>query len=94
MWLVFIVIICSTMITSVPNTTDVVSSNLDQGEVYNIISSSLSVTGQWFSPVSSINKTDRHDITEILLKVALKQKKQTKITRQIWQADRWNSGFG
>jgi len=31
------------------------------------------VTGQWFSPgtpVSSINKTDRHDITEILLKVA------------------------
>ena len=29
---------------------------------------------QWFSPctpVSSINKTDRHDITEILLKVAL-----------------------
>ena len=25
----------------------------------------------WFSPVSSINKTDRHDITEILLKVAL-----------------------
>jgi hypothetical protein len=32
------------------------------------------VTGQWFSPgppVSSTNKTDRHDITEILLKVAL-----------------------
>jgi hypothetical protein len=32
------------------------------------------VTGQWFSlgpPVSSINKTDRNDITEILLKVAL-----------------------
>ena len=31
-------------------------------------------TGRWlspFSPVSSINKTDRHDITEILLKVAL-----------------------
>ena len=27
--------------------------------------------GRWFSPVSSINKTDRHDITEILLKVAL-----------------------
>ena len=28
----------------------------------------------WFSPgipVSSINKTDRHDVTEILLKVAL-----------------------
>jgi hypothetical protein len=33
------------------------------------------VAGQWFSPgtlVSSTNKTDRHDITEILLKVALK----------------------
>ena len=32
------------------------------------------VTGGWFSPgtpVSSINKTDRHDMTEILLKVAL-----------------------
>jgi hypothetical protein len=28
-------------------------------------------TGWWFTPVSSINKTDRHDITEILLKVAL-----------------------
>ena len=31
-------------------------------------------TGWWFSlgaPVSSINKTERHDITEILLKVAL-----------------------
>jgi hypothetical protein len=29
------------------------------------------VTGRWFSPVSSINKTDHHDKTEILLKVAL-----------------------
>jgi len=32
------------------------------------------VTDQWFSPdttVSSTNKTDRHDIIEILLKVAL-----------------------
>jgi hypothetical protein len=32
------------------------------------------VAGQWFSsgaPVSSTNKTDCHDITEILLKVAL-----------------------
>ena len=31
-------------------------------------------TSQWFSPgtlISSNNKTDRHDITEILLKVAL-----------------------
>jgi hypothetical protein len=33
------------------------------------------VTGRWFSqgtPVSFTNKTDRHDITEILSKVALK----------------------
>jgi hypothetical protein len=28
-------------------------------------------TGHWFSPLSSTNKTDCHDITEILLKVAL-----------------------
>jgi hypothetical protein len=38
------------------------------------------VTGRWFSlgpPVSSTNKTDRHDITEILLKVALNTIKQT-----------------
>jgi hypothetical protein len=34
----------------------------------------LLATGQWFSPgnpVSSTNKTDHHDITEQLLKVAL-----------------------
>jgi hypothetical protein len=34
----------------------------------------LIATGQWFSsgtPVSPTNKTDHHDITEILLKVAL-----------------------
>jgi hypothetical protein len=38
------------------------------------------VTGRWFSlgtPVSSTNKTDRHDITEISLKVALSTIKQT-----------------
>jgi hypothetical protein len=29
------------------------------------------------TPVSSTNKTDRHDITEILLKVALNTIKQT-----------------
>jgi hypothetical protein len=27
--------------------------------------------GRWFSSVFSTNKTDRHDITEILLKVVL-----------------------
>jgi len=29
------------------------------------------VAVRWLSSVSSINKTDRHDITEILLKVVL-----------------------
>jgi len=35
------------------------------------------MAGRWFSPgtpVSSINKTDRHDIDEILLKLALNTK--------------------
>jgi hypothetical protein len=31
----------------------------------------IDLAGRWFSPVSSSNKTHRHDITEILLKVAL-----------------------
>ena len=38
------------------------------------------VAGQWFSPgtpVSSTNKTDRHEIAEILLKVALNTINQT-----------------
>jgi len=38
-------------------------------------------TGRWCSPgtaVSSTNKTDRHDISEILLKVALSTIKQIK----------------
>ena len=68
---------------SVPITTDVMSLNLDL-EVYNIMWYSLSVTslvtGRWFSPgppVSSTNKTDCHDIAEILLKVALNTIKQT-----------------
>jgi hypothetical protein len=39
-------------------------------------------TGRWFStgtPVSSTNQTDRHDITEILLKVALNTINQPNI---------------
>jgi hypothetical protein len=53
--------------------------NLAHGEVYSIqlyvinFASDL-VTVLWFSlgpPVSTIDKTDRHDITEIMLKVAL-----------------------
>jgi hypothetical protein len=38
-------------------------------------------TGRWFSkgsPVSSTNKTDCHDITEILLRVGLNTIKQLK----------------
>jgi hypothetical protein len=38
--------------------------------------------GQWFSlgtPASSTIKTGRHDIAEILLKVALKHQKSNKI---------------
>ena len=45
-------------------------------------------TGQWFSPgppVSSNNKNDCHDITEILLKVALNTIKQTKLNIQYMQ---------
>ena len=66
---------------SVPITTKVVSSNPVHGEVYSIqhyvikikFDNDLRQVGG-FSPgplVSSTNKTDRHDITEILLKVAL-----------------------
>jgi hypothetical protein len=64
---------------SVPITIDVVSSNLNQGEVHNIMWSSLLVTcdRSWLSPVFSTNKIDRHDTTEILLKVALNTIKQT-----------------
>ena len=57
----------------------VVSSNPAHGEVYSIQNyvvkfvSELPQVGCFFpgTPVSSTNKTDRHDITEILLKVTL-----------------------
>jgi hypothetical protein len=50
--------------------TDVVSSKLDQGDVYNIMWYSLSVTcGR--SVVSSSTTIDCYEIAEILLKVAL-----------------------
>ena len=74
---------------SVPITTNVVSSNLDQGEMYNIIDKVCQwlATGRWFSPgpqVSSTNKTDHHNITEILLKVALNTIKQINIKFIVW----------
>jgi hypothetical protein len=57
----------------VPITTDVVSSNLDQGDVYNIMCYSLSVTydrSVVFFPGPPVSTTD---ITEILLKQKIKQ---------------------
>jgi hypothetical protein len=42
-------------------------------EVYSVTSKCRLAAGWWFSPdtpLSSTNKTDWHDITEILLKVA------------------------
>jgi hypothetical protein len=42
-------------------------------------------TDRWYSPgipVSSTNKTDRHDITQILLKVALNTTKKKQKQRQ------------
>ena len=63
---------------SVPITTNIVSSNPAQAKCtqYNIMWSSLSVTCDMsvvfsVTTVSSINKNYHHDITEILLKVAL-----------------------
>jgi hypothetical protein len=38
------------------------------------------MAGWWFSPVSSTNKTDHHDIAEILLKVALQNKPNLTLT--------------
>jgi hypothetical protein len=49
--------------------------------IYHTITTTTPLTtGLWFSPgtlVSSTNKTDRHDITEILWKVDLNTIKQT-----------------
>jgi hypothetical protein len=70
----------------VPITTKDASLNPTHGEMYLIqhyvikCVSDLQKAGQWFSlgsPVSSTNKTDCHDIAEILLKVALNTKTLT-----------------
>jgi len=76
----------STTCRAVPITTKVVSSNPAQGEV--LLDTTLCdkvrqllATCQWFSPgtpVSSTNKTDRHDITDILLKVPLNTINRTR----------------
>ena len=65
---------------SVPITTKVVSSNPDHGEVYSIqhyvikfVSDLRQVCGFSLDTlVSSTNKTDCHNITEILLEVGIK----------------------
>ena len=69
-------------VQSVYITTNVVSSNSVQVRctLFNIKVCQLLATCRWFSPdtpVSSINKTDHHDITEILLKLALNTISQT-----------------
>ena len=49
----------------------------------------LLTTGQWFSPrtlVSSTNKTDRHDITNILLKLALSTINQNQTKQLVGKA--------
>jgi hypothetical protein len=40
--------------------------------------SQLLAHGRWFSPISSITKTGRHEIADILLKVALNTINQIK----------------
>ena len=65
---------------SVPITTDVVSSNLDQGVVYNIYVINLSVTSDRSVVFSGGSGFLRHDIAELLLKVALNTIKQTNKT--------------
>jgi len=47
-------------------------------------------TDRWFSPVSSTNKTNRQDITEILLKVVLNTINQTVNMKHI-KTKFWNS---
>jgi hypothetical protein len=51
--------------------------------IFSMVGQLLAI-GLWFSPgtpVSSTNKTDLHDITEILLKVALSTINQTKLIK-------------
>jgi hypothetical protein len=71
-----------------PITTAVVSSNPVRDEVYSIQHYVIKfVSDLWFSPgtpVSSTSKTDRHDITEILLKVVLNTLNQPTNCLLLW----------
>ena len=64
----------------------VVSSNTVRAEVYSIQHYVIKfATGRWFSPsirVSSTNKTDRHNIAEILFKVALNTINQASMSTE------------
>ena len=58
---------------------DVLNSQLYKGALNSqqqVIVYQLLAKGRWFSPASSTTKTGRHDIAEILLKVALNIKIQ------------------
>ena len=44
---------------------------------------SVTCDNRWFSPVSFTNKTDRHHITEILLKVTLNHNCSPNANQQI-----------
>jgi hypothetical protein len=75
-------------VQSVPIATKVVSSNYVHGEVYSIqhyVIKFVKDLLHWFSPVSSTNKNDRHDITEILLKVALNKPSSFSSTGLVFQ---------
>ena len=65
----------TTTCQSLPILTKVVSSNPVHGDVYSmqryVIKFVRSVVFFHGTPVSSINETDSHDITELLLKMAL-----------------------
>jgi hypothetical protein len=54
----------------------------------------VTVEGQWFSlstPVPSTNKTDHHNIAEILLKLELNTMNQNKPTTDIFTTEIYNS---
>ena len=56
------------------------SLSFERCTTYYVIKFASDAAGRWFSPgypVSSTNKTDRHDIAEIVLKVELNNIKQT-----------------
>jgi hypothetical protein len=47
------------------------------------------MTGQWFSPVSSTNKTDHHDITENIVESGIKHHQTNKQTNKHFVNINW-----